>query len=195
MNLRRFARFNAVGGLGIGVQLAAIWALTDVAALPYLAATVIAVSTAVVHNFVWHLRWTWGDRPVTPAGMAAAFVGFVSANGLVSLTGNVVIMTALTGGAGLTPVVANAIAIATCGLVNFWLGDQVVFKAGVSPESRVLSPGSSRYSSRRARSGSTFAARRAGTRPASTPMTTSASAEPASVTGSRGDKPYSSVAV
>ncbi len=125
---RRFARFNAVGALGIVVQLTAIWALTDGAALPYLTATVIAVSAAVVHNFLWHLRWTWGDRPVTPKAAFGAFLRFASANGLVSLTGNLVIMTALTGGAGLRPVVANVVAIAVCGLLNFWLGEQVVFR-------------------------------------------------------------------
>lgn len=139
MNLwRRFARFNAVGALGIVVQLTTIWALTDGAALPYLAATVIAVSAAVIHNFLWHLRWTWGDRPTTAAGALAAFVRFVSANGVVSFTGNVVIMAALVGGAGLKPVVANVIAIGACGLVNFWLGERVVFRAGVSPRSSVL---------------------------------------------------------
>ncbi len=125
---RRLVRFNAVGALGIVVQLTAIWALTDGAALPYLTATVIAVSAAVVHNFLWHLKWTWGDRPMTPAAAFGAFLRFVSANGLVSLTGNVVIMTALTGGAGLRPVAANVVAIAACGLVNFWLGEQVVFR-------------------------------------------------------------------
>ena len=36
---RRFVRFNAVGALGIVVQLTLVWLLVDVAALPHLPAT------------------------------------------------------------------------------------------------------------------------------------------------------------
>jgi len=61
---RRFVRFNAVGAAGIGVQLSVLWLLTGVAHLHYLPATFAAVTLAVMHNFMWHRRWTWGDRPV-----------------------------------------------------------------------------------------------------------------------------------
>jgi putative flippase GtrA len=128
MNIwRRFVRFNAVGALGIVVQVAAIGVLTAWAGMGYVGATTIAVMTAVVHNFIWHLRWTWRDRLVTAPGTAAAFLRFAMANGAVSLTGNLVVMTGLVAGAGLHPVPANLIAIATCGAANFWLGNRVVF--------------------------------------------------------------------
>src|SRR4029077_1429569 len=52
--LVRFFRFNAVGALGVAVQLASLWLLTGVAAVHYLIATPLAVSLAIVHNFVWH---------------------------------------------------------------------------------------------------------------------------------------------
>lgn len=124
---RRFLRFNAVGALGIGVQLATIWALTEGAGAPYIAATIVGVSLAIAHNFYWHLRWTWGDRLLTGSRTARALLSFVVTNGVVSFAGNLVVMVALVGGAGATVLPANLVAIAVCGLVNFWLGDRVVF--------------------------------------------------------------------
>ena len=126
--MRRFLRFNLVGGLGIGVQLATMGLLADVAGLDVAPATVVAVSLAVVHNFAWHWRWTWADRH--GRGMGAAFVQFAVANGLVSLAGNLAVMMCLTRATSLPAVEANAIAIVACGLVNYWLADGVVFRRG-----------------------------------------------------------------
>jgi putative flippase GtrA len=123
----RFARFNAVGALGIGVQLATLWTLVETANLPVIVATVMAVGAAILHNFVWHLRWTWRDRRLSIAQAPAALAKFVAANGLVSLAGNAAIMAVLVTGAGWPPVPANLVAIAACGLTNYWLGDTVVF--------------------------------------------------------------------
>jgi putative flippase GtrA len=55
------------------------------------------------------------------------FARFVAANGLVSIGGNVAVMTVLVGGAHVPIVPANAVAIALCSLANFWLADRVVF--------------------------------------------------------------------
>jgi putative flippase GtrA len=60
--LVRWCRFNVVGGIGIVVQFAALFLLKSVLHLNYLAATAIAVEAAVVHNFVWHDRFTWRER-------------------------------------------------------------------------------------------------------------------------------------
>jgi putative flippase GtrA len=58
----RWAAFNAVGLAGVAVQLACL-ALLVHAGSHYLAATALAVEAAVLHNFLWHQRWTWRDRP------------------------------------------------------------------------------------------------------------------------------------
>ena len=133
----RFVRFNAVGAAGIGVQLAAVWFLTSVAPVHYLAATSAAVALAVVHNFVWHWRWTWADRAVA-GGPAVLFVRFAAANGALSLGGNLVVMAVLVPYARLAPVVANAIAIGLSGLVNFWVGDVVVFRRAQNVDDQVV---------------------------------------------------------
>jgi putative flippase GtrA len=123
----RFVLFNVVGAAGIGVQLGALWFLTSVLHLHYLAATSVAVGVAIVHNFLWHRRWTWADR-AEPGGAIAQFLRFVAANGAVSFAGNLMVMMALVRGAHMPPVVANGVAIGACGLLNFWLGDCVVFR-------------------------------------------------------------------
>ena len=123
----RYVRFNTVGALGIGVQLMALWLLADVAHMHFMLATTAAVGLAVVHNFIWHWWWTWHDR-VEAVRFTGAFVRFALANGTLSLVGNLGVMATLVSGAHLEPVVANAVAIGVCGLLNFWLGDEVVFR-------------------------------------------------------------------
>ena len=125
MNRRvRFAIFNFVGAAGVAVQLASLVLLTH-AGVHYMAATVAAVILSVVHNFIWHRLWTWRDRK---GGIGETFVRFTVANGTISLLGNVGVMATLVAGTGMRPVTANAIAIVLCGLLNFWLGDAVVFR-------------------------------------------------------------------
>ena len=135
----RWVRFLVVGGLGVGVQFAVLEVLGVLVGVPYLVATAAAVSAAVVHNFLWHRHWTWHDRLAEASSrrrdeafsrrQAEQFVRFAVANGAVSLAGNVVVMAALVGGAGLNLIVANAIAITVCGVANYWLADVVVFRA------------------------------------------------------------------
>jgi putative flippase GtrA len=123
--MTRFLRFSAVGALGVAVQLVSLHLLTGIAAVHYLIATPIAVTLAVAHNFIWHRLWTWRDRDVQPTRACARFA---LANGVLSLVSNVGVTAALVSGAGVYPVAANAVAIVTSGLLNFWLGDAVVFR-------------------------------------------------------------------
>ena len=137
----RFIRFNVAGGLGIGVQLVTLSLCLHGLSLHYLAATAVAVSAAVLHNFVWHWRWTWRDRGLSLADVPPAFGRFVLANGLVSLVSNLVVMSLLTGAAGLPALTANMIAIASAGLVNFGLGDRVVFRRAAAVRQETATPG------------------------------------------------------
>ncbi len=126
----RWLKFNFVGGIGIGVQLAALAMFRSVLHFDYLLATALAVETAVIHNFLWHERFTWADRPARRfLHSLARLAKFNLSNGLVSLVGNLVIMRLLVGGLGMNYVVANLIAVATCSLVNFILGDRFVFES------------------------------------------------------------------
>jgi putative flippase GtrA len=125
----RWLKFNFVGAVGIVVQLIALTILTSGLGLHYLYATVLAVETAVIHNFVWHERFTWvercgGDR----SAVLARLLRFNLSTGLVSIVGNVVLMGVLHGRMHLPYLLANIIAIGTCALANFLVSDHLVFK-------------------------------------------------------------------
>ena len=120
-------RFSAVGAIGIAVQLGVL-ALLRRAGMDYLLATVLAVEAAILHNFVWHERYTWRDRVVGSAWETfARLVRFHLTNGAVSLVGNALAMRWLVGEMHLPVMPANLIAITACWLLNFVLSDRVVF--------------------------------------------------------------------
>ncbi|MBZ5615708.1 MAG: GtrA family protein [Acidobacteriia bacterium] len=126
----RWMKFNAVGGIGIGVQLAALAILRSWLKLDYLLATGLAVEIAVIHNFLWHERFTWADRPAArPFRSLVRLVKFNVSNGAVSIGGNLLVMRLLVGELKLNYVVSNLVAIVVCSLVNFLLGDRFVFEA------------------------------------------------------------------
>lgn len=132
---RHWLKFNAVGIIGTLLQLAMLTLLTGILGKPYyLLATLIAVETAILHNFVWHIKWTWHDR-MSPSGakprstraLLLALLRFNLSTGAVSLIGNLMLMRAFVGGMGLSLIVANLASIATCSLINFILSDRFVF--------------------------------------------------------------------
>ena len=93
--------------------------------LHYLAATALAVEASVLHNFVWHRRWTWRDRE--QSRWLAMLVRFNLTSGMLSLAGNLLLMFVLVGGMKLNAIIANLITIAICSLINFTLADRFVF--------------------------------------------------------------------
>jgi putative flippase GtrA len=123
----RWLKFNAVGGIGIGVQLLALMGLKTGLHLNYLWATVLAVEAAVLHNFLWHERFTWPDR-ASGAGVGR-LLKFNLTTGLFSIAGNVLLMKVLSGVLAMNFLAANGIAIAICSLCNFQVSDRFVFQA------------------------------------------------------------------
>ncbi|MGA9772806.1 MAG: GtrA family protein [Blastocatellia bacterium] len=121
----RWVRFSAVGATGIFVQVVILALLLRVAGLHYLAATALAVEASVLHNFIWHRRWTWKDRPQSRA--ALMLLRFNLTSGAMSLAGNIILMFVLVNQARLNALLANLITIAICSLINFTLSDRFVF--------------------------------------------------------------------
>jgi putative flippase GtrA len=122
----RWLKFNAVGAGGIAVQLLTLTLLKSGLRLDYLVATALAVEAAVIHNYLWHERFTWADR--TGRGSWARFAKFNLTTGLFSMVGNVLVMKALVGAAHLNYFVANILTIATCSIMNFLVSDRFVFE-------------------------------------------------------------------
>jgi putative flippase GtrA len=132
----RWMKFNAVGGIGIVVQLAALAFFRSWLGLDYLQATALAVEIAVVHNFLWHERFTWADRPASrPVQSLVRLAKFNASNGAVSLAGNLLLMRLLVGELKCNYLASNLVAVVVCSLVNFLLGDRFVFDIEEKPTS------------------------------------------------------------
>jgi putative flippase GtrA len=127
--MMRWLKFNVVGGLGIGVQLSILLCLTSGFHFGYLPATALAVEAAVVHNFLWHERYTWADR-VQPAWKKSLprLLRFNLTTGAISITGNLLLMKLLVGLGQMNYLVANGVAIALCSMANFLVSEGWVFE-------------------------------------------------------------------
>jgi putative flippase GtrA len=123
----RWLRFNAVGVLGVAVQICMLQVLNKWLGIHYLTATIAAVEIAIIHNFLWHERWTWKDRSVA-AFRIRRFIQFQFTNGAISLVGNTVLMRIFTGLSEVPVVAANLICITACSLINFLASDRIVFR-------------------------------------------------------------------
>jgi putative flippase GtrA len=123
-------KFNVVGLLGFALQSGALFVLTHTAySISYLAATAMAVELAVLNNFVWHQRWTWSDRPtMTTKDTLRRLARFNVTTGLVSIAGNLVLMSILVGRFGMPVISASVITVAACSVLNFVLADRVAFE-------------------------------------------------------------------
>jgi len=125
----RWSKFNVVGAMGMALQLGALALFVRWMAGHYLYATAAAIELTLLHNFAWHLHYTWSDRR-GGSGLLSQMVRFHLSNGLVSMLGNLALMRILVHEAHLPVLIANGIAILCCSLVNFCLGDGWVFAAG-----------------------------------------------------------------
>jgi putative flippase GtrA len=144
ISIIRWLKFNLVGAIGIAVQLGTLSLLTALG-VDYMLATAAAVESAVLHNFLWHERFTWPDRvaatelDVDPRQRTQArnsafrLLRFNFTTGAVSIGGNLLLMRLLVGQAHIPAVAANLLSIAGCSLVNFLVSDRWVFRAPLWP--------------------------------------------------------------
>jgi putative flippase GtrA len=135
----RWGIFNVVGLLGFGVQLLALFLLKHVAGLDYRLATACAVEIAVLHNFFWHEHLTWADVvSALRGGVWDRLLRFHAANGFISLFGNVTLTWILVRWTPTPYLAANAASVAICSVLNFVVGDRLVFRKGDSHRVRAL---------------------------------------------------------
>jgi len=123
----RVGRFALVGLGGLVTQVIVLDLLTRVAALEYRVATVLAVEAAVLHNFVWHERWTW-RVPKGAGSRLTRAVRFHSTTAVLSIVGNVVLMSLFVEVLGWPVLLANLAAVAILGIANFRAADRWVFR-------------------------------------------------------------------
>ena len=138
--LRRWLKFNFVGAMGISVQLAGVELAGVLLNASPAVATALGVEAAVLHNFLWHEKFTWADRRRTPQTQharrqhtqrrrrLAQFLWFNATTGAISITGNVLRVSLVQWSAHVPVVVANCVAIAACSVINFVVNDRIVFR-------------------------------------------------------------------
>jgi putative flippase GtrA len=131
----RWLKFNLVGGIGITVQLLMLILLETGLHFNYLIATALAVETAVVHNFLWHERFTWADR--ADRGLTR-FLKFHLTAGLFSIAGNLAFMKLLVGIGHVNYLLANGITITACSVVSPRWSPDGRFLAALSTDSQKL---------------------------------------------------------
>jgi putative flippase GtrA len=123
----RWAKFNLVGAMGVAVQLASLALFNKLAPGHYLCAAAAAIELTLLHNFTWHLLYTWRDRR-DRSTLLSQLVRFHLSNGLVSMTGNLSLMRLLVHATHLPLLAANCIAILCCSAVNFILSNYWAFR-------------------------------------------------------------------
>lgn len=129
---RRWLKFSSVGAIGVGVQLAALTMLAGWLGVNYLVATALAVEAAVLHNFLWHERWTWADRAsLNGAEVVRKLLRFNLTTGAVSILGNLFFMRLLVGNLHLHYFYAHLLTIGACSLLNFLASERFVFQPSV----------------------------------------------------------------
>jgi putative flippase GtrA len=122
-------KFNVVGGMGIGVQLIVLTGLKSGLHVDYLLATAVAVEAAVIHNFVWHERFTWVERE--SKNVAVRFLKFNLTAGAFSIAGNILLMALFVDLVRMNYLLANLATIAVCSICNFAVSDRFVFQNSV----------------------------------------------------------------
>lgn len=127
--LRRWLAFGSVGILGFGVQFSALLVLTGWFEINYLLATAVAVELAILHNFLWHQRWTWSDRgSLSARHILDRLVRFNAGAVATSMVGNLSLMWVFVSLLDIHYAVASIVPVLLLSMVNFLWCDRLVFR-------------------------------------------------------------------
>jgi putative flippase GtrA len=128
---RRFVRYNLVGFMGVALKFAVLVVLMEFTRVGYVIGTLVAVEAALLHNYCWHIRWTWRDRCAGQSLRMAArrLLQFQFGTGGIALTANLLVMRLLVEQFGLHYGAASVAATACAGVANFVLANCFIFVA------------------------------------------------------------------
>ena len=107
-------RFGAVGAMGLVVNNSALFVAHGVAGLPLLVASPVAVELAILHNFLWNERWTFGASEFSLRRLGK--FNLTSLGGLLITSG---VLYLLVVDAGVHYLLANLVGIALATAWNF----------------------------------------------------------------------------
>lgn len=114
-NWLQFVRFGAVGATGYVVNLAVFAFCVHVLKIDYRLSAVVAWVVSVLNNFWFNRHWTFRAKQAHPMGQGIRFF----AVSLVTFGFSYLVLIGLVEGAGMTKVLAQAIAVAAATPLNF----------------------------------------------------------------------------
>lgn len=121
----RFIRFGLVGLSGVFVDMTILYLLSDPSTLGWglTRSKVIAAELAIINNFFWNDRWTFGDVSKYQQTRQKRLKRFLKFNIIccLGLVFNVLLLNLLFNTLGMNRYLANLIAIATTTFWNFWI--------------------------------------------------------------------------
>jgi dolichol-phosphate mannosyltransferase len=117
-NWFQLIRFGAVGATGYAVNLGVFAFCVHVASIDYRLSAVIAWIVSVLNNFWWNRHWTFGSAGAKEAHALHQGVRFFAVS-LLSFGFTYAVLVGLVSGAGVSKVLAQAIAIAAGTPLNF----------------------------------------------------------------------------
>ncbi|MBW4474120.1 MAG: glycosyltransferase [Stenomitos rutilans HA7619-LM2] len=121
--LGRFLRFAFVGLSGLVVDMGLLYLLHGTLGFGLTRSAIVAAELAIINNFVWNDRWTFGDLAQQQQKRHQVLKRFVKFN-LICLMGlilKILILNLLFNGLHLNAYLANLLAIIAVTLWNFWI--------------------------------------------------------------------------
>ncbi|MEM1425852.1 MAG: GtrA family protein, partial [Cyanobacteria bacterium P01_H01_bin.130] len=118
----RLVRFGIVGFSGVFVDMGVFYVLRGILGWGLTRSAILSAEVAILNNFLWNDRWTFGDIAKAQTQRRQAIKRFLKFN-LVCLSGlllNVTIMNILFNGFGVDEYAAKLLAIAAVTVWNFW---------------------------------------------------------------------------
>jgi len=121
---KMFAKFSVIGLSGVGVNMAVYVPLMAMG-ISYMTAAVLSFLAAVTNNFIWNLLWTFKGRALDKS-LRRKYTLFVACS-IINLLVNLAILKVLVEQVSINAMVAQLIAIAATGVLNFALNYAITF--------------------------------------------------------------------
>ncbi|XGV98276.1 MAG: glycosyltransferase [Leptolyngbya sp. BL-A-14] len=119
----RFIRFALVGLGGLMVDMGCLYLLYDILGLGLTRSAILAAELAILNNFFWNDRWTFGDVSKQQQQRRRVLKRLAKFN-IICLMGlilKILLLNALFNGLHLNVYIANFLAIAAVTVWNFWI--------------------------------------------------------------------------
>jgi dolichol-phosphate mannosyltransferase len=126
----RFFRFGLVGISGLAVDMASLYILYDVLGMGLTRSAILAAEVAIINNFFWNDRWTFGDLAKQQSQRGMVIKRFLKFN-IVCLMGlvlKVLLLNLFFNGFHINAYLANLMAIAIVTFWNFWINLQLSWR-------------------------------------------------------------------